>query len=80
RRLVDVAQDCIVTEEDCGTSEGIELGAVVEGGEIVVSLSQRILGRTTAETVKDPESGDVIAPADAYLDEDLSLAIERVGV
>ncbi|TRO88302.1 DNA-directed RNA polymerase subunit beta' [Glycocaulis profundi] len=80
RRLVDVAQDCIVTEEDCGTSEGIELGAVVEGGEIVVSLSQRILGRTTAETVKDPESGDVIAPADAYLDEDLSLAIERAGV
>jgi len=80
RRLVDVAQDCIITEEDCGTSDGIELTAVIDGGEVVVPLSQRILGRTTAEEVKHPESGEVLAPIDAYLTEDLSLALEEAGV
>ncbi|PWE16561.1 DNA-directed RNA polymerase subunit beta' [Marinicauda salina] len=80
RRLVDVAQDCIVTEDDCGTSDGIELSAVIEGGEVVASLSSRILGRTTAEEVKEPESGELIAPVDAYLDEDLCAAIEKAGV
>ena len=80
RRLVDVAQDCIVTEPDCGTSEGIEIDAVVDGGEVVVSLSQRLLGRTTAEAVKDPATGEEICPADSYCDEDLSLAIEMAGV
>jgi len=80
RRLVDVAQDCIITEEDCGTSEGIELGAVIDGGEVVVPLSQRILGRTTAEDVKDPETGEVLAPVDTYLTEDISLALETAGV
>jgi DNA-directed RNA polymerase subunit beta' len=80
RRLVDVAQDCIITEDDCGTSQGIELSAVVDGGEVVVSVGARILGRTTAEAVKDPSTGDVIAPADTYLDEDLCAAIEAAGV
>ena len=80
RRLVDVAQDCIVTETDCGTSEGITLGAVVDGGEVVVSLEQRVLGRYTAEEVKDPSTGDILAPADTYLDEDLSAALDKAGV
>ena len=69
RRLVDVAQDCIITEEDCGTTRGITLRAVVEGGDVLVSLGQRILGRTTAEDIKDPGTGEVIVPADTYLDE-----------
>ena len=52
RRLVDVAQDCIITEEDCGTTRGITLRAVVEGGDVLVSLGQRILGRFAAEDVQ----------------------------
>ena len=80
RRLVDVAQDCIVTETDCGTSDGITMGAVVDGGEVVVSLSQRVLGRFTAEEVKDPATGDVLVPADTYLDEVLAQAVEDAGV
>ncbi|WP_297735331.1 DNA-directed RNA polymerase subunit beta' [uncultured Maricaulis sp.] len=80
RRLVDVAQDCIITEEDCGTSECFEISAVVDGGDVVVSLEQRILGRTLAQAVKDPASGEVICPADTYIDEDLALAIEMAGV
>ena len=69
RRLVDVAQDCIITEEDCGTTRGITLRAVVEGGDVLVSLGQRILGRFAAEDIKDPGTGEVIVPADTYLDE-----------
>ncbi|HCR94115.1 MAG TPA: hypothetical protein DIV98_04155, partial [Oceanicaulis sp.] len=74
------AQDCIVTEHDCGTSQGITLGAVVNGGDIVEPLSQRVLGRHTAEAVKDPSSGEVLAPADTYLDEELAQALEDAGV
>ena len=53
RRLVDVAQDCIITEEDCGTTRGITLRAVVEGGDVLVSLGTRVLGRSTAEDIRD---------------------------
>jgi DNA-directed RNA polymerase subunit beta' len=80
RRLVDVAQDCIITEEDCGTTRGITLRAVVEGGDVLVSLGQRILGRSTAEDIKDPGTGEVIVPADTYLDEDLIDVVEAAGV
>ncbi|MFZ5667884.1 MAG: DNA-directed RNA polymerase subunit beta' [Pseudomonadota bacterium] len=80
RRLVDVAQDSIITEEDCGTTRGITLKAVVEGGDVQVSLGLRILGRFTAEDVKDPASGEVIVPADTYLVEDLVDLVERAGV
>ena len=69
RRLVDVAQDCIITEEDCGTTRGITLRAVVEGGDVLVSLGLRILGRFAAEDIKDPGTSEVIVPADTYLDE-----------
>jgi len=80
RRLVDVAQDCIITEEDCGSTRGITLRAVVEGGEVLVSLGSRVLGRTTAEDVKEPGTDDVIVPADTLIDEELVEAIEAAGV
>jgi len=80
RRLVDVAQDCIIFEEDCGTTRGITLRAVVEGGDVLVSLGQRVLGRSTAEDIRDPNSGEVVIPADAYLDESLADVVDRAGV
>src|SRR3569623_44797 len=80
RRLVDVAQDCIITEEDCGTTRGIALRAVVEGGDVLVSLGQRVLGRSAAEDIKEPGSNDVIVPADTYLDEYMVDIIEKAGV
>ncbi|HRK63970.1 MAG TPA: DNA-directed RNA polymerase subunit beta', partial [Terricaulis sp.] len=80
RRLVDVAQDCIITEDDCGTQDGIQMTAVIDGADIVVSLGQRILGRTAATDVIDPGTGEVVAPAGAFLDEDLIVVIEKAGV
>ena len=80
RRLVDVAQDCIVTEDDCGTDQGIELSAVMEGADVVVSLSERILGRVTGEDVKAPKTGELVAPANTHIDEVLARTIEEAGV
>jgi DNA-directed RNA polymerase subunit beta' len=80
RRLVDVAQDSIITEEDCGGTRGITMRAVVEGGDVLVSLGQRVLGRTTAEDVKDAATGEVVVPADTYLDEVQVDRIEKAGV
>jgi DNA-directed RNA polymerase subunit beta' len=80
RRLVDVAQDCIITEEDCGTTRGITMRAVVEGGDVLVSLGMRILGRTAAEDVKEPGGNDVIVPADTYLNEAMVDIIEKAAV
>jgi DNA-directed RNA polymerase subunit beta' len=79
RRLVDVAQDCIIVEEDCGTTRGITLRAVVEGGDVLVSLGQRILGRFAAEDIKEP-GGEVIVPADTYLDENMIDLVDNAGV
>jgi len=76
RRLVDVAQDCIVTEQDCGTDLGIELTPVVDSGEVVVSIGERMLGRTTAEDIHDPKTGDLVYPANTYIDEDIAAAID----
>ena len=80
RRLVDVAQDAIVSEEDCGTTRGLLTRAVVEGGEIIASLADRILGRCAAVDVRDPLSGEVVLPAGALIDEDAVDAIERAGI
>jgi len=80
RRLVDVAQDCIVTELDCGTSDGIELKPVVDSGEVVVSLGNRMLGRNTAEDLHDPRTGDLMFPANTYIDEDKSAEIDESGL
>ncbi|GAB3191768.1 DNA-directed RNA polymerase subunit beta' [Hydrogenophaga aquatica] len=80
RRLVDVTQDLVVTEDDCGTSNGTLMRAIVEGGEVIESLRERILGRTTAEEVLNPENQAVIIPAGHMIDEDTCDLIESVGV
>jgi DNA-directed RNA polymerase subunit beta' len=80
RRLVDVAQDCIIVEEDCGTDRGLTVRAVMDGGEVVSSLTERILGRTAAEDILDPSTSDVLAHANTLIEEDAADAIERAGV
>jgi len=80
RRLVDVTQDLVVTEQDCGTHGGYLMRAIVEGGEVIESLRDRILGRTAADDVLHPENRSVVAPAGAMLDEDLIDELEIVGV
>jgi DNA-directed RNA polymerase subunit beta' len=80
RRLVDVAQDAIITEEDCGTTRGLLTRAVVDGGEIISPLADRILGRCAAVDVLDPLNGSVVLPAAALIDEDAVDAIERAGI
>jgi DNA-directed RNA polymerase subunit beta' len=69
RRLVDVAQDCIITDEDCGTTRGIKVRAIIDAGQVVASLASRILGRTTAEEVRDPTSNEVLVPNATLLEE-----------
>ncbi len=80
RRLVDVAQDCIIAEEDCGTEKGIALSAVIEGGDIIASLSERILGRTASVDVVNPVSGEVIVKAAQLIDESSVEQIESAGI
>ncbi|HEY8186244.1 MAG TPA: DNA-directed RNA polymerase subunit beta' [Pyrinomonadaceae bacterium] len=80
RRLVDVAQDVIISEPDCGTLRGISASAIVEGGEEIESLRDRIVGRIALEDVIDPVEGRVIVDANAEIDEDLSSEIQRSGV
>jgi len=80
RRLVDVAQDAIITEEDCGTTRGLMTSAVVDGGEVIAPLADRILGRTAAVDILDPISGQVVLRAGALIDEDAVDQIERVGI
>ena len=80
RRLVDVTQDLVVTEDDCGTANGSLMRAIVEGGEVIESLRDRILGRTAAEDVLHPENRSVLVPAGVMLDEDLIEEIEAAGV
>ena len=80
RRLVDVAQDCVVTERDCGTKNGLTVKEVLEGGEVVVALAERILGRCAAVDVVDPLSGDVLVKAANMIEEDDIDVIERAGV
>ncbi len=80
RRLVDVAQDVIVTEPDCGTTDGLVATPLIEGGEVIEGLGARILGRVTLEDVLDPVSGDVLYPSGLLLDEGHVKAIETAGV
>ncbi|MCZ2499016.1 DNA-directed RNA polymerase subunit beta' [Xylophilus sp. Kf1] len=80
RRLVDVTQDLVVTEIDCGTHNGSLMRAIVEGGEVIESLRDRILGRTAAEEVLHPENRAVLAPAGTLLEEDLIEELEAAGV
>jgi DNA-directed RNA polymerase subunit beta' len=80
RRLVDVTQDLVVTDHDCGTQNGQLMRAIVEGGEVIESLRDRILGRTTLEDVLNPETRDVLVKAGVMLDEDIIDVLEAVGV
>ncbi|HMA08511.1 MAG TPA: DNA-directed RNA polymerase subunit beta', partial [Ramlibacter sp.] len=80
RRLVDVTQDLVVTEVDCETHDGSLMRAIVEGGEVIESLRDRILGRVAAEDVLHPETREPIAAAGTMLDEDLIDALEGAGV
>jgi DNA-directed RNA polymerase subunit beta' len=80
RRLVDVTQDLVVTEDDCGTSEGVSMKALVEGGEVVESLRERILGRVCAVDLVNPESSQTLFEANTLLDEEVVDAIEAAGI
>ncbi|GAB3350436.1 MULTISPECIES: DNA-directed RNA polymerase subunit beta' [Chromohalobacter] len=80
RRLVDVSQDLVVTEEDCGTYEGLTLHPVIEGGDVIVSLAQRVLGRVVAQDVVDPATDDVLIPRGTLLDEAWCAELDTMGV
>ncbi|WP_218242069.1 DNA-directed RNA polymerase subunit beta' [Comamonas fluminis] len=80
RRLVDVTQDLVVNEQDCGTSNGYLMRAIVEGGEVIESLRDRVLGRSTAEDVLHPENRSVLLRAGTLLDEDTIEELENQGV
>src|SRR5579875_1155852 len=80
RRLVDVAQDSIITEEDCGTLDGIEMTPLVEGGEIIEGLGDRVLGRVALEDIRDPFTNEILVHANEMIDEDKVAAIEDAGV
>jgi len=80
RRLVDVAQDCIIVEPDCGTRSGLSVKAVVEGGEVISPLAERILGRTAAVDIVDPLKGALVLAAGTLIDEELVEMVDQAGV
>ena len=80
RRLVDVAQDIIINEEDCGTINGIEMSSLVEGGEIIQPLGERIIGRIALNDILDPFNGEVLCPAGEEINEEKVRLIENAGV
>jgi DNA-directed RNA polymerase subunit beta' len=80
RRLVDVAQDAIITEEDCGTILGLNVGALKEGEEVIESLKDRILGRVALEDVYDPITGDLLAKAGEEIDEEAAARVDESGI
>ena len=80
RRLVDISQDVIVSEEDCRTADGIEVSALVEGGEVIQPIEERILGRIVAEDILDPLTGEVVVPGNEELDETHVKAVVEAGI
>src|SRR5947207_11165358 len=80
RRLVDVAQDVIIHEIDCGTMDGIDAKAIVESGEIIEPLRERIIGRVTLERITDPFSGELIIDQSEEIDEEKATAIQEAGI
>ncbi len=80
RRLVDVAQDLVVTEVDCGTTKGLSMSPLVEGGDVVEALGERVLGRVVAAAVLKPGTEEELVPANTLLDETLVRLIEKEGV
>jgi DNA-directed RNA polymerase subunit beta' len=80
RRLVDVAQDAIIVEHDCGTTKGLTMRSVVEGGEVISPLSERILGRSAATDILHPVTGEVVVPAGQLIVEATVDLVDRAGV
>jgi DNA-directed RNA polymerase subunit beta' len=80
RRLVDVAQDAVITEEDCGTIDGIFVTPLVEGGEIIERVGDRVLGRTALEDIVDPHTGEVLVESNEEIDEVSAVRIEDGGL
>ncbi len=80
RRLVDVAQDAIIMEDDCRTLDGISVNSLIEGGEVIERLGDRILGRTALEDIVDPVTDELLAEADQEIDEALVQKIEEAGI
>ena len=80
RRLVDVAQDCIISENDCNTIDGIYVSALMEGGEIIEAAGERVLGRVALEEIKDPFTGEILVHANEEIDEALAEKIDKSGI
>jgi DNA-directed RNA polymerase subunit beta' len=80
RRLVDVSQDCVIVEDDCKTERALEMRAIIQGGSVIASLAERILGRTTAEDIVNAATGEVVIKAGTLLDEPMVKAIEEAEV
>jgi DNA-directed RNA polymerase subunit beta' len=80
RRLVDVAQDSIINEEDCGTMDGIEIMPLMEGGEVIERLGDRVLGRVALEDIRDPFTKEMLVRANEEIDEDKVRAIDEAGL
>jgi len=80
RRLVDVAQDAIITEPDCGTLDGLTVSSLTEGGEVIEQIGDRILGRVALDDILDPVTGEVLVPASNEIDETLVKRIEDAGL
>ncbi|PKN37634.1 MAG: DNA-directed RNA polymerase subunit beta' [Deltaproteobacteria bacterium HGW-Deltaproteobacteria-2] len=80
RRLVDVAQDCIITEHDCETVDGVYVSALMEGGEIIETAGERVLGRVALQEIKDPFTGEVIVKANEEIDETLAEKVDNAGI
>ncbi len=80
RKLVDVSQDCMITEEDCGTIDGIELGHLIEGGEIIEPVWDRVLGRVALKDIEDPLTGEVLVRANEEVDEIKAQKLREAGI
>ncbi|MCL2860582.1 MAG: DNA-directed RNA polymerase subunit beta' [Oscillospiraceae bacterium] len=80
RRLVDVSQDIIVREEDCGTDNGIEVSAIKDGNQVIERLAERLVGRYVVEKVVHPETGEVLVTTDEIISEDMAEKIEKLGI
>ena len=80
RRLVDVAQDLVVSEKDCGTAEGVLIKPIIEGGDVTVELSERVLGRVVAEDVMSPINKDYVLESGTLIDEKIALDLDNNGI
>jgi len=80
RRLVDVAQDLVITEDDCGTNDGLLMSPLIEGGDVVEPLAERVLGRVLAEDIRNPATGELVVEAGVLLDEFWVAELEEHGI